>query len=354
MMADMFHDQALWTALGLSVVAGICSALGGACACLLEGRDMLLQRLALWQGAMGAALLFLGVCDILPEAAAGVSATRASAFFVLGAGISVLGAKSLRVFLSREEQSRRRGDRSWLRLRPHDSGHPRTLLQPRTNSGDVDSEAVLGSSAVDVDRGLDGAATPRPGLVQRASETEDATTFPINDEVATGPHDAERREVLAVGLATFFSLSAHNLLEGMSIFHAVNDGVEQGVRLATAVSLENFPEGMAISLPILYATQTRSTAIRLALCSGMVEPLGVLMLGIVFRPLMSQALVSSLLAMIAGILVSLSLVEILPLAVKTANAHNPAEFNKWIGLGVITATLLQPLLMFYGRVGVMQ
>jgi zinc transporter, ZIP family len=156
-----------------------------------------------------------------------------------------------------------------------------------------------------------------------------------------------------VGQAVFVCLSAHNLLEGMSILVAAHDGVEKGVRMAAAVSLENVPEGLAIALPILYATRSPRTAVRLALYSGMGEPAGVLLAAafVTARPGVSQAVVSSLLAVISGILVSLALGQILPLAVKRSSRGRNAELNAWCAVGIIAATIFQPLLMFHGRVG---
>lgn len=374
--ALLARDSVLCTALALSLVAGVCSAAGGLVAVLLEGPQMSLQRMALWHAAMGAGLLFLSLCDILPEAAAGLSTMRVSVFFALGASSSI----SLSYLLGALT-----GHHTNASLRAHSNYSIQRLLRiPRQTSDYSRSESGLSGQDSIQDQNETMRRRPPSRFrhsTARSSQMQYSQTHETSDDqhhqnrhwLETDqqqrrnrePHTVQNstaqiadpcdcRDVLAVGLTTFFSLSAHNLLEGMSILLAAHEGLEKGIRLAAAVSLENFPEGMMIALPIMYATGCPVTAVRLALCSGMVEPLGVLILGVILRPWMSQPLVSSLLAVIAGIFASLSVMVILPLAVKTANLQNNGEFNKWIAFGVIFATLFQPLLIYHGRVGLIR
>lgn len=163
---------------------------------------------------------------------------------------------------------------------------------------------------------------------------------------------ALRREVLVAGLVTFVSLSLHNLLEGMSILFAVQEGLERGVRLAAAISLENVPEGACIALPLYFATGQRRVAVRLALLSGLMEEVGVILAGMLWGN-MEQVYVSSVLAVIAGILVFVALAEMLPLAVKTVGTR-VSSLSLWMGCGVLAATAFQPLLMYHARIGRIQ
>lgn len=280
----------------LSLTAAFCSALGGVLAVALAGLQMPLHRLAYSQAAFGAALLFLGCCDLLPEAAAGISLARTGLFFSLGAIGSALTARFLR-------------SPAWRRFVSLDS-----LDQPDPRQT---SAAIL------------------------------------VDAVSADHFVLLRREVLVVGLVTFVSLSVHNLLEGMSILFAVNDGLESGVRLAAAISLENIPEGLCIALPLLFATRRPAFAVRFALFSGLLEPLGVLLPALFFKKNMTQTSISSTLAIIAGILVFVALAEMIPLAVKTAGSTRMSSLSVWMGCGVLSATMFQPLLMYHGRVGLL-
>lgn len=301
------RDTPLAVALALAVVAALCSGAGGVAAIVLHGARMPLHRVALWHAALGAALLFGGVCDLLPEAAAGLSPVGAVGWFALGAGgATVVG---------------------------------RVLSAWAGGGGGRGAGGVGGDGA------------------RLLGECDAWHALPLSRAASAGDGSAvdsalcERREVLVTGLAVFVCMSTHNVLEGMSILVAAHDGVDKGLRLAAAVSLENLPEGLAIALPILYATRSPRTAIWLALLSGMAEPAGVLAAGLVMRPGTSQTIASALLAVVSGILVSLALGQILPLAVKRSPRAQNVQLTAWTAVGMLCATVVQPLLMYHGRVG---
>lgn len=311
------------TALALSLVAGLCSLLGGITAVSLHAASVAPHRVALWHAALGAALLFGGACDILPEAATGLSPAATVAGFAVGAAIASLVARRVRWGLGRGGEAL-----APSRLAAHDyHGSVRRML----HVGRRPSARLVGAEAPDCLRGWWGGT-------------------PV-DDVISGAGEEERREVLAVGLAVFLCMSTHNLLEGMSILVAAHDGVERGVRLAAAVSLENVPEGLAIALPILHATRCPRTALRLALWSGMVEPVGVVFARVLLRAEVPQVFASGLLAVTAGIFVGLAVGQILPLAVKSSSQGACAELNAWSAFGIIVAVIFQPMLMYHGRVG---
>lgn len=291
------NRQDLLTASTLSLCAGVCSALGATFAITLVGSNMPLQQLASSQAALGAALLFLGCCDLLPEAAAGISLLRAAIFFALGALCSAAAAR---------------------------------LMRHR-----IVAALVSFQGGEDI-----------PPLLRLANVG--------GEGVQSGQRISLRAEVLVVGLVTFVSLSLHNLLEGMSILFAVQEGLERGVRLAAAISLENIPEGVCIALPLYFATGRKSIAIRLALVSGLMEVVGVLLPGLFFGRVLNQTSISSVLAIIAGILVFVALAEMLPLAVKTSGTRMMGSLSLWMGCGVLTATMFQPLLMYHARIGRVQ
>lgn len=328
-LTSLERSNDLTSAVMLSIGAGFCSALGGVIAVALAGPEMPLHRLACAQAALGAALLFLGCCDLLPEAAAGISLFRTLVFFALGACGSALAARSLRFghltrFVGRtpvalaNAAARRTNSRRLERPGQHNATEPSgSTLEERTDR-----------------EGGDGADT---------ASAEDAAHGAYYDG-----------EIFLVGLITFVSLSIHNLLEGMSILFAVQEGMESGIRLAAAISLENVPEGLCIALPLYFATRRKSIAIRMALFSGMMEPLGVLLPGLFLREYLTQTHISSLLAVIAGILVFVALAEMLPLAVKTAGTRTMASLSVWMGGGVLSATIFQPLLMYHARVGMVE
>lgn len=160
------------------------------------------------------------------------------------------------------------------------------------------------------------------------------------------------RDACFTGTVIALALALHNVLEGGAILAASRKGLSTGVRLATAVSLENIPEGMCIALPIYYGTRRRDTAIGMALLAGLMEPVGVLLTAFFGDRLLESGIyVGAVVAAISGILVFLALVEMLPLAIKNVGAGAMPMVSLWMGGGVFVATVLQPLLMSYARVG---
>lgn len=319
------------TALLLSLLAGLCSLLGGFLAVSLHAASVAPHRVALWHAALGAALLFGGACDILPEAAAGLSPVESVAGFAIGAAVAFLVARRVRWGLRASATD------------THDALAPPPRLARHDYHSSVCSMLRIGAAPRSPPPHARECEPPR-GWWGGGGGGQDAGT-------STRAGEEERREVLAVGLSVFLCMSMHNLLEGMSILVAARDGVERGVRLATAVSLENVPEGLAIALPILHATRCPSTALQLALWSGMLEPLGVVFARVLLSAEVPQVFASGLLAVTAGIFVGLAVGQILPLAAKSSRRGGGAELNAWSAFGIIVAVIFQPMLMYHGRVG---
>jgi len=122
--------------------------------------------------------------------------------------------------------------------------------------------------------------------------------------------------LIAVGIAI------HNFPEGLVTFcSAATGNVAFGIMIAVAIAIHNIPEGIAVSVPIFYATGNRRKAFTYSFLSGVAEPVGALIgYGILFS-LLTPVLLSSMLAFVAGIMVFISLDEILPLAHRYGKEH---------------------------------
>ncbi len=122
--------------------------------------------------------------------------------------------------------------------------------------------------------------------------------------------------LLAVGIAI------HNFPEGVVTFTCAATGdIAFGIMIAVAIALHNIPEGIAVSVPIFYATGNRLQAFGYSFLSGVAEPVGALIgYGILF-PFLTPALLSSILAFAAGVMIYISLDEILPLAHRYGREH---------------------------------
>jgi len=76
-----------------------------------------------------------------------------------------------------------------------------------------------------------------------------------------------------------------------------------------------------VSVPIFYATGSRRRAFLISFSSGLAEPVGALIGYAILLPFLTATLLSSLLAFVAGIMVYISLDELLPLAHRYGKEH---------------------------------
>ncbi|ARJ57426.1 zinc transporter ZupT [Campylobacter cuniculorum] len=124
------------------------------------------------------------------------------------------------------------------------------------------------------------------------------------------------------GLFTALAIAIHNFPEGFATFMASIDNISLGIVIAIAVAIHNIPEGLAVSLPIYHATGDKKKAFIYSALSGFAEPLGALVGVLVILPFMSELTLAISFAVVAGIMVFISLDELLPAAKAYGNAHD--------------------------------
>ena len=127
--------------------------------------------------------------------------------------------------------------------------------------------------------------------------------------------------LMRTGLFTALAIGIHNFPEGISIFATSLSDIKLGVIIAIAVAIHNIPEGIAVSIPLFYATGNRNKAFFYSFLSGLSEPLGAIVGFLILMPFLSEVFVASLLASVAGIMVYISVDEIIPTAHRTGRAH---------------------------------
>ncbi len=123
------------------------------------------------------------------------------------------------------------------------------------------------------------------------------------------------------GLFTAVALTLHNFPEGLATFFSALDSVTLGVSVALAVAIHNIPEGMAVALPIYHATGNRKQAFWASAASGMAEPVGAVAGYFLLTAMLHEALLGVLFAGVAGIMVYLALDELLPTAHDYGHGH---------------------------------
>ncbi|MDD5035811.1 MAG: ZIP family metal transporter [Methylococcaceae bacterium] len=71
------------------------------------------------------------------------------------------------------------------------------------------------------------------------------------------------------------AITLHNFPEGMAVGVSFGSGDwHNGIALAIAIGLQNMPEGLAVALPLVGLGYTRKQALLIATLSGLVEPIG--------------------------------------------------------------------------------
>ena len=142
------------------------------------------------------------------------------------------------------------------------------------------------------------------------------------DHHAHAKHAHENR-LERTGLLTALGIGLHNFPEGIITFVGTLHDVHLGVALAVAIALHNIPEGLAISAPVYAATKSRGKAFFWSFLSGLAEPVGALLAAAVLMPLMTQVVMGMALAAVAGVMVAISLDELIPAANALDDGHLP-------------------------------
>lgn len=146
-------------------------------------------------------------------------------------------------------------------------------------------------------------------------------------------------KLLRVGFFTALAITIHNFPEGIAAFIAALKDPSLGITIAIAIAIHNIPEGIAVSVPVYYATGDRKKAFKWSLLSGFAEPVGALLAFALLAPIMSDTMTGVLFACIAGIMVFISLDEILPTAREYGHPHL-SIYGMAAGMAVMAVSLL--------------
>lgn len=120
------------------------------------------------------------------------------------------------------------------------------------------------------------------------------------------------QKLLRTGLLVALGLGIHNLPEGMATFAGTLEDVRLGTAIAIAISIHNIPEGLAVAAPVYAATGSRRKAFLWSFLSGLAEPVGAALAATLLLPFMSSALLGWILSAVAGIMIFISLDELVP------------------------------------------
>jgi ZIP family zinc transporter len=134
--------------------------------------------------------------------------------------------------------------------------------------------------------------------------------------------DLANNHLLRTGLLMALGISLHNMPEGVAVGAGYMHLPEFGVFVALAIALHNIPEGIATALPLCQGGVCRRNAFLVALFSGLVEPVGALLAVSVLRTF--HSLIPASLAFAGGVMVFLTLDELVPTAREYGHQHYTA------------------------------
>ncbi len=266
-------------ALFLTLIAGLSTGIGSAIAFFFKRPKMAYLAFAL--GLSAGVMLYVSFVELLPGAVAEVGDVWATIAFFLG--ILFIAIIDL--------------------LIPHDA-NPHEFA----SDDELDTISIL---------------EPIPEPMCEAADIKDGRGGGTDADAheALVRNAARKSHLLRAGTFTALAIAIHNFPEGLATFASAlaNPGV--GIAIAIAIAIHNIPEGISVSVPLFYATGDRKKAFWISFASGLAEPIGALVGWLILMPFMSEELLWGLLAFVAGIMVYISIDELLPLAHRYGKEH---------------------------------
>ncbi|MEA1960661.1 MAG: zinc transporter ZupT [Bacillota bacterium] len=147
------------------------------------------------------------------------------------------------------------------------------------------------------------------------------------------------KKLFRTGSLAAIAIAIHNFPEGLATFVSAVQDPSLGIVIATAIAIHNIPEGISVSVPVYYATGDRKKAFVLSFLSGLSEPVGALIGYLILLPFINDGLFALLFASVAGIMVFVSLDELLPAAREYGEAHH-SVYGIIAGMMVMAISLL--------------
>lgn len=171
-------------------------------------------------------------------------------------------------------------------------------------------------------------STENPHETRKVEDMQDCTS--IKDS---------SNKLMKMGILTAIAIAVHNFPEGIATFFSSLEDPHLGIAITIAIAIHNIPEGIAVSVPIYYATGSRIKAFNYSFLSGLSEPLGALLGYLFLMPFMNDRVFGIMFALVAGIMVFISLDELLPTAIEYEEEHL-STYGLVSGMAVMAVSIL--------------
>lgn len=211
-----------------------------------------------------------------------------------------------------------------------------------SNSADTSS----GAAAADIDKiesQVDNQTKQNGGAIDEAVEVDPVVGHGGHLIASLYDESADNQDssaLIRMGIFAGVALAFHNFPEGLATFVSVLEDPSVGASVAIAIAIHNIPEGVCVAMPIYYATGSRMKAFFWATLSGMTELAGALLGYIVLKSVITPQIYAVLFGIVGGMMVYISLKELIP----TAHRYDPDDqvtsFGIVIGMLIMAASLV--------------
>ena len=143
---------------------------------------------------------------------------------------------------------------------------------------------------------------------------------------------ANNNSLYKVGIISMIAIIMHNIPEGIATFITSSNNIKLGITLTISIALHNIPEGISISIPIYYSTKSKFKAITYTFISALSEPIGAILTYLFLIPFINDIILGLLFSFIAGIMIQISLTELLP---ESLSYNSPKYTQFFFLIGII-------------------
>lgn len=161
----------------------------------------------------------------------------------------------------------------------------------------------------------------------------------ISGVITEEENSEQPHKLMRMGIFTALAVGIHNFPEGLATFVSALQDPELAIPIVVAIAIHNIPEGIAVSVPIYQATGSKKKAFFYSFFSGLAEPVGALIGWLLLMPIMSDVVFGVIFAGVAGIMVFISLDELLP-AAREYGEHHLSVYGLIGGMVVMAISLL--------------
>jgi len=159
------------------------------------------------------------------------------------------------------------------------------------------------------------------------------------EDMASPDSAGRNHKLMRMGLFTALAIAIHNFPEGLATFTVALTDPGLGIAIAVAIAIHNIPEGIAVAVPIFYATGSKEKAFLYSFLSGLAEPLGALIGYLILMPFINEIVFGLLFGAVAGIMVFISIDELIPTA-EAYGEHHLSIYGLIAGMAVMALSLL--------------